>query len=594
MRLIVLLSAMMPAVRASTAWATEISATASADTCAPNEVLIVRVKVSNAKQASAPIPGKTEDFDIRLSPGPGNPSESTQMSMVNGKIVTNESSRVYAFDVRPKKKGRLTIPPFTVVDSGQNYSTAPMVIKVESISATGKGDVFCKIITPRSYAYLGEPVQLRLEVYVKQYKQPDIQPLGVNVMYQLCQMGACQFGVFSDAVTNTPNYRAAKLRGDRGVLEDYFIYYWDATVYPGALGPYDFGDIVVAWQYPTRLGRSFMGLQHVENPRNLRVSPELPPFEIKGTPLDNRPPDFSGAIGKYDFNVTAAPLTAPVGDPITLTLVIRGQGSMDRVSPPKLNQVEALTRDFEVSGDSLAGDITIERKLFTQTVRALREDVKQIPPLPFSYFNPETEKYETAWSKPIVVHITPAQRVALPTDVTGNSAVQTLKPLVETTEGLRANHTNTVDLLADHSGEIGVVPLFLLTAMPCIYLITWFVTRRSTRFREDPSLRRRRYAHAHARKMLNQAATSGTASPIATALLTYVADRCNAPAAGMTRADAVTLLESRNCPQELVNELNKLLEQLEMATYAGAAGMSQDAARSNAQHLIEAMERTDL
>ncbi len=578
----------------SSALATEIEVIANTNSCALNEVLLIQVKVTNPTQATTPTPEPSAEFAIRLAPDYANPATSNNMSMVNGRVVTSETNYTYTFEVRPTREGRLTLPAFTLKDGGQVYTTQPIPIKVGgSDGAGGKGDVYCKVITPRDYAYLGEPLQLRLEIFVKQYKQDGLTPLDMNVMYRLCQMNACQFGVFADAVTNTPSVRTAKIRGDRGILEDYFIYFWDATIYPKNVGPFDYGAIVIAWQYPTWLTRSFMGLEHGRNPRNLRVSPELPSLEIKPIPLDGRPPDYNGAVGKYEFSITASPLEVPVGDPITLTLVIRGDGPMDRLSPPKLDKVDVLTKDFEISGESLAGDITIERKIFSQTVRALREDVKQLPALPFSFFNPETERYETAWSKPIFLKVTPAQRVALPNDIGGNSAAQTLKPLVETTEGLRANHSNTANLLANHAGGFGTLPIIVIAIMPGVYLITWLVTRRSTRFREDPALRRRRFAHAVARKALARAAGQNSSSAVAAALLTYVADHCNAPAAGLTRTDAISLLGARECQPELLHELNRLLEELEMASYAGASGISVDDARTRAQHLIDAMERID-
>ena len=51
-------------------------------------------------------------------------------------------------------------------------------------------------------------------------------------------------------------------------------------------------------------------------------------------PEDNRPDDFSGAIGQFDFQASVAPLQVKAGDPLTLKMDIKGSGNFKNLKMP--------------------------------------------------------------------------------------------------------------------------------------------------------------------------------------------------------------------------------------------------------------------
>jgi len=191
------------------------------------------------------------------------------------------------------------------------------------------------------------------------------------------------------------------------------------------------------------------------------------------------------------------------------------------------------------------------------------------------------------------IHPLPVKRLTLATS--GESAVAApavLTPLVETMDGLQANFTNADALLADQSGGFGSVTVLLLALLPGVYLVTWFVTRRSERFREDVALRRRRFAYRNAKKSLR--GSSQNPSAVYGLVLTYIADRCNVPAAGLTCTDARALLIERNVPEETRVAVEEFLSSLEQARYAGGAAIEDSTLEANARRLIDELERCDL
>lgn len=576
---------------AGRASAQTLRAEISSRKCAIDEVLTIQIVVNNPKQATTPMPEQSNDFEIRLTPGQAQPAVFSRQSWNNGRF-SSSVQHTYTFDLRPLRTGRLTVPPFVLKGGGTQSKTQPITVHVGK--SGGASNLMCKIVADSTTVYVGEPVELTLEIWVRQYRQRGIGTLDESATWHLGINPASRYGVFDGAAAQNPMVRKDVHTTEKGVEIDYFVYIWKTIVYPKNAGPLELGDILIAWNYPTEVGRSFLrGYQHLRNPRRLRAVPKTPDLVAKPIPLQGRPPDYNGAVGRFSIYATAKPTEAPVGDPITLTLVINGESSLERVGAPKLDQIPAMVRDFEISGESLAGEVQFERKIFSVTIRALREDVKEIPSIPMSFFDPKLGRYETEWSHPIPIHPLPVKRLTL---VTGGestvAAPAVLTPLVETMDGLQANFTNTDALLADQSGVLDRSSFLLLALLPGVYLVTWFVTRRSERFREDVALRRRRFAYRNAKKSLR--ASSQDPAAVYGLLLTYIADRCNVPAAGLTCADAHALLMERNVPEETRNAVEEFLSSLEQAQYAGGEAVEDSAIESNARRLIDVLERCDL
>jgi hypothetical protein len=571
---------------ADAARAQEIRAEVANDQVEMGEVVDVYVSIVNPKQASAPAPPNTRDFDIRINPNP--PSVSNNISIINGR-TTQQSTYTYRYTARPLRPGNLVIPPFRYQEAGKTLSSRPITISVGR--AVSGPWVDCEIVAGKKTVFIGQPVDLTLSIYIRQFQQAGFGTMNLNDMWKL-QDGATSLGVFADG-TVAPQVQQVRRNDDSGVPRDFYRYDVMTTIYPNKSGPLDLGRIEFIYNYPVQLGRNLFGYS-VERSRQVIGAPKMPELLVKPIPTEGRPPDYSGAIGEYSIITSAKPTDVPVGDPITLTMLVRGQGSLDRLTAPRLDRVESLTKDFEVSGDVPAGEIVGDRKQFVLTIRPLRESVKVIPAIPFSYFNPKSERFETALSRPIAIDVRPAQRLAMPDSAQGGASpgAGVLAPLVETTEGLLANFDDPEEILASQSTSIGPLAWIVLLAMPAAYLVTWFVHRRSERYRHNQALRRRSMALATAKKALSANGESASGD-IRAALLGYVADCCNVPAGGLTRNDAVRLAREKGVNDDLVSRLDETLENLEFAQYGGGVSAVQDGA-ALASQLVSELDRAGL
>jgi hypothetical protein len=124
--------------------------------------------------------------------------------------------------------------------------------------------------------------------------------------------------------------------------------------------------------------------------------------------------------------------------------------------------------------------------------------------------------------------------------------------------------------------------------------VSWTARRRTERLRTDIGFARKRRARRQASDRLAGIAAGSTreaAAAIGSALPQYVADRCNLPTGGMTRARVVEELRARAIPAELVEAVDRLLAECEGIHYAGDGTRSAADLHGAAVACIDRLER---
>ncbi|MEM8735941.1 MAG: hypothetical protein AAGG44_17060, partial [Planctomycetota bacterium] len=140
------------------------------------------------------------------------------------------------------------------------------------------------------------------------------------------------------------------------------------------------------------------------------------PFELRVLPLptEGRPDGFSGAVGNgFSISTSANRSVVRVGDPISLNVTIQGDGNLESLQAPLLAGSNTLDEDlFELPSEPPSGTYAETSKQFKIPIRVKSESVNQLPAISFSWFNPTTEKYEIAYSKPIALQVMKAEVVS--------------------------------------------------------------------------------------------------------------------------------------------------------------------------------------
>jgi hypothetical protein len=182
--------------------------------------------------------------------------------------------------------------------------------------------------------------------------------------------------------------------------------------------------------------------------KDITVASAPTAFTVRALPTDNRPADFSGAVGNFSIASDVSEDKAVAGDPLTLRLRVSGSGNFDRVATPMLHDLEhwktyAPTAQFKAQDDiGYRGE-----KTFEQPVIATQPGTQSLPPLTFSWFDPTAGRYVVAHTSPLSVAITPSPA--------GSSVARLAPPPPNPTAGLPASGGDNHGLRPDHVDDGG-------------------------------------------------------------------------------------------------------------------------------------------
>ncbi len=199
---------------------------------------------------------------------------------------------------------------------------------------------------------------------------------------------------------------------------------------------------------------------------------------------DGRPADYRGAVGRYRIVTQATPTTVDAGDPITLNIGIAGTGPMELVQAPPLSELSSLTADFKVADQSLAGFVRDDTKVFSTTIRPRREGITEIPPIRFSFFDPDTQSYQTVISEPIAITVNKSESLALDA-IVGKSRANGGPRDAEPPAGVGrlpdfTNHNSASVLVTQSATSQSQWWWIFVIAPPVVWLATWLARHRNT------------------------------------------------------------------------------------------------------------------
>jgi hypothetical protein len=180
----------------------------------------------------------------------------------------------------------------------------------------------------------------------------------------------------------------------------------------------------------TRWQRDFFGTRRPAETRRIFAQGEAHKLLVKAPPDLDRPPSFAGAVGRgFSLEVTADRSVVQLGDPITLTLTIRGDGNLANVALPRLEGEHGFSpAQFRLPEGDVSGEVVGDAKTFKLPVRVLDDAVREVPALRYSWFDPELGRYETSESRPIALSVRPAQMISA-SDVVSSTPKSATSPV---------------------------------------------------------------------------------------------------------------------------------------------------------------------
>ncbi|OGH01865.1 MAG: hypothetical protein A2600_09330 [Candidatus Lambdaproteobacteria bacterium RIFOXYD1_FULL_56_27] len=337
----------------------------------------------------------------------GPPSTSSQTMVVNGQM-TQYQAVTFGIGVGAAQPGKYRIPPLVVVFQGQRYPTQEFGLVAKPGDS---GGVMTLTLKPnKTKLYLGEELWLTLTWTLTQQVEDYEFRLPL-----LAQKDDLHLGLLPlDPKTPTQDlsidaYRVAFNRSPVGMGGvKYQTGFRLSPVQPGTL---DLGSAQVKGQITQGFvqAHDFFG-RLVQRPQLKAVYATTPPLSVTVLPLptQGRPADFSGAVGNFAVKALVERQAYQMGEPVELTLVIEGPGNLSKVERPKLRGLE---KDFDFQENLEPGTLEGEALRFKQKLKPKAPGTWVIPPLGFSFFNPQTGAYQTAHTNLLTLSVAQGEKL---------------------------------------------------------------------------------------------------------------------------------------------------------------------------------------
>ena len=336
------------------------------------------------------------------------PNVSSSIQIVNGRRSEwREVTFVYRWRVLAGESGRYTIPPLRVEQAGVDASSRAASFDANEVPATD--DMSVRMQLPERALWVGETFDVSVEwllardVKDYQFSVPLFNLDGAEVV----------------PGPPTPTGRSAPFNAgarqvelplsQSTVLEERNTRLsFHARVTLNRAGSVDLPPARVVAQLRSGATRDSWGFRRATYGL-FRAEGASRRLTVRPLPVAGRPPTFVNAIGSgFAIDVQASRTVVSVGEPVELTVRLRGDGPLTGLSLPPLDGPGGLpAAHFSVPEGSVAGEVDEETnsKHFTFTVRVKSAEVREIPRIAFSYFDPATGEYRTVTSEPVALSV---------------------------------------------------------------------------------------------------------------------------------------------------------------------------------------------
>ena len=510
----------------------------------------------------------------------GGPNQSISQQWVNGK---KSFSKTFSYYLSPNATGNVKIGQAEINIDGKTYKTIPVNIQVTAAvnkpddeggtQYAAKDQIHLVAEVSNANPYLNEAITVVYKLYVSRqtavngWNEVDA-PKFENFWSQ--SIDEKQFKVY-DGTYNGEPYRYVILR--------------KTLLYPQKTGKLNIEPLAlrVNVEVPTNRRDIFGG--RVTKPAQLTVAANNRTINVKSLPEKGKPADFNGAVGKFDFNVTASKNDLKASESLDLSIKAKGNGNLKLFKLPKPKLPSALEvyepeheTDIQTNINGMSGDIEDRYTVVPQS-----KGKYPIPPISFSYFDPKTDSYRTITSDEININVEKG-----PEAVAANSNAE--KQPVVANDQFKYIKTEANLEPIEKKGFFGTTLFWSLMASPLLFIpLALFVSRKRRAYVADVEGNRLRRADRLARKFLGEAKKNlGDQKAFYLALEkclhNYLKARLNIQTSDMSKERIKALLMERGADDTTTDEFLSVLQSCEFARYTPTdkVAMQQDYDRAAA------------
>jgi hypothetical protein len=309
-------------------------------------------------------------------PGLRKRSESVYQSstVING-VSTQKVTFIFSYIA--EQAGVIEMPRYNIEINGEHYPVMPAKVKIvnnsNAVASQQEQGISLAVLTNASETYVGQSVPITIALQLSEYAQLS---------------SAIRIKSLNDAFILSHLSKQPRVHPDGA----YEVYSWDTCITPLKNGNQQISfEVSCPVQVIRTMG--FFSLAEEE-----LISLVSRPVALEVHPLPEAPAGFRGGIGQFLLrNLRLSSDRALVGEPITLSVDIVGEGNFSRLQPPEIVGDE-LWKAFPPKATFVAqddfdfrGTKTVEYVIVPQKTGEIA-----LPDITLTYFNPKTQRFETS------------------------------------------------------------------------------------------------------------------------------------------------------------------------------------------------------
>lgn len=518
------------------------------------------------------------------------PSQSVSQSWINGKVSFSKS---YTYIIQPKRKGEFNIPAATIEIDGKKV-----------LSNTVKVIVLSEVDIPKNPNDPNYIADQNIHLVAQLSKSKPYVGESIYVEYRL--YFSDNVGIYDNAITQNPQYngfwnqeikrKGTSVKQGKYNGENYrYAVLHKALLIPTKEGKLTIDpmkmDIIVA--VPTG-GADFFGNLSTKQIRKEFFSPKKTIY-AKALPLNNKPLNFTGAVGEYSFNVSMNKHTLKANESSQIKVAIKGKGNLKLFELPKITTPKELEvyqperkERVSVTSSGLRGSVAD-----TYTVVPEFKGKYKIPKTSFSYFNPKEEVYQTITTNDLYVDVLEGKE--LPTN-TGNKTTNKQEVKI-TGDDFRYIQTSSDFQPITTNDFFKSILFYVLLLLPIITIpIAIYINRKKEERNGDIIGNKQRKADKLAKKYLSEAQKKlGNKEPfyeaLERALHNYLKAKLGIETLDISRDKITELLEERRVNAETIKNFIAVFNDCDFARYTPITKVQMKEEYEKAKQVITELDK---
>ncbi len=539
--------------------------------------------------------------DLQILSGP-NQSQSSQW--INGKSTTSIS---FSYIVVPTKTGKITIPGASIRSGGKNLTSNAVVLQVikgsnSRTQSNGNNrtkqdqkqpgnevndNLFIKLYIDKKDVFIGEQITATYQIYTR-----------VNIVNNGINKLPAYNGFFAEEVELKDNGQLQRTNVN-GVPFNM------ATIKRSILIPQRAGkleidplilDVVVRVKDNKQTRSVFDQFFGSYKDVKYKIASNKAIISVSSLPTKGKPASYVGAVGSFKQKVTIDKDSVQTNDAINLKILFKGNGNIKLIQEPKIQ----FPPDFEVydpkvnQNISTSGSTVSGTKSYEYLVIPRHSGTFKIPSIEFSFFNPQTKKYETQKSKEFKIKV---GRSA------GDEANSVYNPIKKEDikflgQDIRFINENKMKLQNKGSYFLFSSFYFLILLLPLMGVFTflWMANKKRLTRSEQLSKRSKKAIKLAMKKLKDArlALKEGNKSKFFEQLLiglnSYFSDKFSIPVSELNINEIKSRLEKLGYSSDVIKETADIVGLCEMARYAPTTVSSEQELLTRSENLIKKIE----